>query len=221
MKKLFLSLTVALLSFAAAQAQSGLGVRAGANFSNLSGDLKDESRYENKVGFHGGLTYNIPVAGEFFSVQPELLYANKGFKYEDTQLELPTGSFRREGNMNYNYLELPVLAHIKAGPIYFEAGPQASYLLSVKNNIKEYINDERTSSATTDIDKGDMKDFEFGYAAGVGITSGILSVGLRYNGSLTDFMDKLSTEYFNDENFTDARHSTIMLTLGLNFSASR
>ncbi|WP_276499804.1 porin family protein [Pontibacter litorisediminis] len=221
MKKLLLSLSIALLSFAAAQAQSGLGIRGGANFSNLSGDLKDESRYENKVGFHGGLTYNIPVVGEFFSVQPELLYSNKGFKYEDTEIQLPTGTFRREGNMNYNYLELPVLARIKAGPIYFEAGPQASYLLSVNNNIKEYINNDRQSSATTEIDKSDMKDFEFGYAAGIGITSGILSVGVRYNGSVTDFMDKSSTDFFDDENFRDARHSTIMLTLGLNFSASR
>jgi Outer membrane protein beta-barrel domain len=221
MKKLLLSLTIALISFATAQAQSGLGVRGGANFSNLSGDLKDESRYENKVGFHAGLTYNIPIVDQFFSIQPELLYSNKGFKYEDTQLELPTGSFRREGNMNYNYLELPVLARIKAGPIYFEAGPQASYLLSVNNNIKEYVNNERTSSATTEIDKGDIKDFELGYAAGIGITSGMLSVGVRYNGSFTDFMDKSSTNYFDDENFTDARHSTILLTLGLNFSASR
>jgi len=223
MKKLLLSLSLALLSFGAAQAQSGLGIRGGANFSNLSGDLKDESKFENKVGFHAGLTYNIPIVSDFFSIQPELLYSNKGFKYEDTEFQLPIGggTFRREGNMNYNYLELPVLARIKAGPIYFEAGPQASYLLSVNNNIKEFVNNERTSSATTEIDKDNMKDFEFGYAAGIGITSGMLSIGVRYNGSITDFMNKSSTEFFNDENFTDARHSTIMLALGLNFSASR
>lgn len=222
MKKLILSFVIALTSFAAAQAQSGLGIRGGANFSNLSGDLKDESRYENKVGFHGGLTYNIPLVGDFFSVQPELLYSNKGFKYQDSEIALPLGgTLRREGNMNYNYLELPVLARIKAGPIYFEAGPQASYLLSVNNNIKEYMNGERTSSATTEMDKSDLKDFEFGYAAGIGITSGMLSLGVRYNGSVTDFMDKSSSDYFEDENFTDARHSTILVTLGLNFSASR
>lgn len=208
-------------TFTIAQAQSGLGIRGGANLSNLSGDLKEESRYENKLGFHAGLTYNIPVAGDFFSIQPELLYSNKGFKYEDFEASLPTGEFRREGNLNYNYLELPVLARIKAGPLYFEGGPQASYLLSVNNNIKEYVNDERTSSSTTEIDKDDLKDFEFGYAAGVGFTTGNVSLGLRYNGSFTDFMDDSSSEYFDDENFRDARHSTIMLTLGLNFSAAR
>ncbi|TPE45144.1 porin family protein [Pontibacter mangrovi] len=223
MKKLILSIAIALAGFSAAQAQSGVGIRAGGNFSNLSGDLKEESKYENKVGFHAGLTYNIPVVGNFFSIQPELLYSNKGFKYEDTEFTVPVTNdvFRREGNMNYNYLELPVLARIKAGPIYFEAGPQASYLLSVNNNIKEYLNNERQNSATTEIDKSDMKDFEFGYAAGVGITSGMLSIGVRYNGSITDFMDKSSTDYFDDENFRDARHSTIMLSLGLNFSAGQ
>lgn len=221
MKKLLLSFAVALATFGAAQAQSGVGIRAGANLSNLSGDLKEESRYENKIGFHAGLTYNIPVISNFFSVQPELLYSNKGFKYEDTELELPTGdTFRREGNMNYNYLELPVLARIKAGPLYVEAGPQASYLLSVNNNIKEYVNGDRTSSSTTERDKDGLKDFELGYAAGVGLTTGNLSIGLRYNGSFTDFVDKDPNDYFEGD-LTDARHSTIMLTLGYSFSAAR
>ncbi|MHA6249820.1 porin family protein [Pontibacter sp. CAU 1760] len=217
MKKLLFSLALAFGSFAAANAQSGIGIRGGANFSNLEGDLKNESRYENKLGFHAGLTFGIPVVPDFFFIQPELLYSNKGFKYEDSQVTTPIGSGTREGEMNYNYIDLPVLAKIKAGPIYFEAGPQASYLLSVKNKINEEVNGQPFSSSTTERDIDGFKRFEVGYAAGVGFaTRSGISLGMRYNGSLTDFVDNNPEEYFEGD-LTNARHSTIMATIGFTF----
>jgi len=218
MKKILFAFVFVLGSFAVAQAQSGIGIRAGANFSNLDGDLKNESRYQNKVGFHGGLTFGIPVVENFFFIQPELLYSTKGFKYEDTEIDVPTvGLVERDGNMNYSYIELPVLAKIKAGPIYFEAGPQASYLLSVNNNIKESLNGEAYSSSTTKRDIDGLTRFELGYAAGVGFaTSSGITLGVRYNGSLTDFVDKNPEEYFEGD-LTNARHSTIMATVGFTF----
>ncbi len=217
MKKLLFSFVFVLASFAAAQAQSGLGIRGGANFSNLEGDLKNESRYENKLGFHAGLTYGIPVVENFFFVQPELLYSNKGFKYQDSEISSTLGTIKREGEMNYNYLDLPVMARIKAGPIYFEAGPQASYLLSVNNKIKESLNGDPYSSSTTERDIDGFKRFEVGYAAGLGFaTNSGISLGVRYNGSLTDFVDKNPEEYFEGD-LTGARHSTIMATIGFTF----
>jgi opacity protein-like surface antigen len=218
MKKLSLLFVFVLASFAAAQAQSGFGIRAGANLSNLSGDLKNESRYENKVGFHGGITYGLSVVDNFFFIQPELLYSMKGFKHQDTEITLPTGAtFEREGKMNYSYLDVPVLAKIKAGPIYFEGGPQASYLLSVDNKINESLNGERTSSTTTSRDIDGFKRFELGYAAGVGFaTNSGINLGVRYNGSFTDFVDKSPEDYFEGD-LTNARHSTIMLTVGFTF----
>ncbi|WP_377487269.1 porin family protein [Pontibacter toksunensis] len=218
MKKLLSIFVFALVTFTAAQAQSGFGIRGGANFSNLEGDLKNESRYENKIGFHGGVTYGIDVIDNFFFIQPELLYSTKGFKYRDSEITLPTGStFRREGNINYNYIDLPVLAKIKAGPIYFEAGPQASYLLSVNNKTKESLNGDPYSSSTKERDIDGLRRFEVGYAAGVGFaTSSGISLGVRYNGSLTDFVNKNPEDYFEGD-LTNARHSTIMATVGFTF----
>lgn len=217
MKKLFIAFSIMLASASVAQAQSGIGVRIGANLSNLEGDLKNENRYENKFGFHGGLTYNIGVVGNFFSIQPELIYSNKGFQNSDEEFEILGQKYKREGNVNYNYLELPVLARIKAGPLYFEGGPQASYLLSVNNKTKEYLNGEERSSTTTQIDKDGMKQFELGYVAGVGFaTNSGLSVGVRYNGSFNDFVDDAPADYF-DGDLVNAKHSTIMLTLGYTF----
>ncbi|GHA67823.1 porin family protein [Pontibacter akesuensis] len=217
MKKLLLSFAVALATFGVAQAQSGIGIRGGANFSNLEGDLKHESRYSNKIGFHAGLTYGIPVVENFFFIQPELLYSVKGFKYEEMNLDVPLGTLEREGNMNYNYLDLPVLLRVKAGPIYFEGGPQASYLLSVNNKTTEKLNGDPYSSSTRERDIDGLRRFEVGYAAGVGFaTSSGISLGVRYNGSFNDFVDKNPEEYFEGD-LTNARHSTIMATVGFTF----
>lgn len=216
MKKLFIIGAMLLAGATATQAQSGFGLRGGANLSNLSGDLDNEDNFENKWGFHGGITYNIAVVDNFFSIQPELLYSQKGFKNADVTFTDPitNNSYRRVGKVNYNYLDLPVMAKIKAGPLYFEAGPQASYLVGVNNQTKTYINDVEDTSSRDEKNKDGLKEFEFGYGAGVGFAFGnSLSLGVRYNGSLSDFVDE-------DVNFegdiTNARHSTIMFTLGLN-----
>ncbi|GAB3534248.1 porin family protein [Pontibacter brevis] len=221
MKKLLSVFAFALISVTAAQAQSGLGVRGGANLSNLEGDLRNESLYDSKWGFHGGLTLNIGIIDNFFSIQPELLYSNKGFKNADEEYTLPnqtTPLYRRVGKVNYNYIDLPVLAKIKAGPLYFEAGPQASYLLSVKDETSVYADNNLVSSTTTVIDRDNMRKFELGYAAGVGIAAGKrLSIGVRYNGSLNDFVDNTPDNYFN-EDIRNARNSVFMLTVGVSLT---
>ena len=219
MKKLLFIFSIMLAGATAAQAQSGIGIRGGANLSNLSGDLRNEDNFENKWGFHGGITYNIAIVDNFFSIQPELLYSQKGFKNADTEFEAGGLKYRRTGKVNYNYLDLPVLAKIKAGPLYFEGGPQASYLLNVNNETKTYLNDELQSSSRDNKDKEGLKEFEFGYAAGVGLALGnSLNLGVRYNGSFSDFVDK--DVNFN-EDITNARHSTIMFTLGITIPTGR
>ncbi|WP_238395730.1 porin family protein [Pontibacter pudoricolor] len=219
MKKLFIIGAMLFAGATAVQAQSGIGIRAGANMSNLSGDLRNENNFENKWGFHGGITYNIGIVDNFFSIQPELLYSQKGFKNADTEFVVGGVNYKRTGKVNYNYLDLPVLAKIKAGPLYFEAGPQASYLIGVNNETKTYLDGNLQSTSRDEKDKEGLKEFEFGYGAGVGFALGnSLNLGVRYNGSFSDFVDE-------DVNFngdvTNARHSTIMFTLGLTIPSAR
>ncbi|WP_242920803.1 porin family protein [Pontibacter liquoris] len=221
MKKLLVMFSFVLATFTAAQAQSGFGVRAGANLSNLSGDLKNENQFDNKIGFHGGITYNFGIVDDFFGIQPELLYSQKGFKNSDEEFEALGQKYRREGKVNYNYLDLPVLAHIKAGPIYFEGGPQASYLLSVNNTTKTYLNDELQNTNVDSKSTDGLKKFELGYAAGVGFTTGVVSLGVRYNGAFSDFVEKDVDYGSYGEDLQNARHSTIMLTLGVTIPSGR
>ena len=224
MKKLFFAFALMIGTYSAAQAQATFGVRGGANLSQLSGDLKNEDMFENKVSFHGGVTLNFPVVEEFFSIQPELLYSRKGFKSsgeEYTPLLFPLERRRREGNVSYNYLDLPVLAKINAGPLYFEMGPQLSYLLNVNNETKLYDgNDNLIATTESEKSKDGLSQFEVGYAAGIGFAaSNGISLGVRYNGAFTDFV-KDSDNYFEGD-LANARHSVFMLTLGIKFPSGQ
>ncbi|MFD3001061.1 porin family protein [Pontibacter toksunensis] len=216
-KKLLFAAALMFGTFSAAQAQATFGVRGGANLSTLSGDVNDENMFENKVSFHGGLTLNFPLVEDFVSLQPELLYSRKGFKssgQEYTNLLLQKR--RREGNVSYNYLDLPVLAKINAGPLYFEMGPQLSYLLNVNNETKLYDgNDNLIASTESEKSKDGLSQFEVGYAAGIGFAANNgISLGVRYNGAFTDFVK--DAEYMEGD-LSNARHSVFMLTLGVRF----
>ncbi|GAB2552366.1 porin family protein [Rufibacter soli] len=215
MKKLFFSLAVIAASFTA-QAQSSFGIKGGVNYSNLSGDLKDESRYNNKIGFAGGLYFNAPVVGDFFSIQPEILYSNKGYKYDDNEQTTLLGrEYRYEGTSNFNYIDVPVLAKIKAGPLFLEAGPQVSYLINVNDKTKTYVDGKLQDRTVSEKSKEGYSDFEVGYAAGVGFaTQSGVSLGLRYNGAFTDLADDSPAR----GDFKDARHSLFQLTVGLPLS---
>ncbi|WP_181307794.1 porin family protein [Rufibacter sp. XAAS-G3-1] len=217
MKKIVL-LVAAVLSFGVAQAQNGpkIGLRAGANYSNLSGDLENQDIYENKFGFVGGLTANFDLSGDgFLSLQPELLYSQRGYQYKDDQYTIGSGAnainYRSEGSVHFNYLDLPILLRINAGGLFFEGGPQASYLLSIKDKSETFIGDSRTATSN-EIEKDDLSEFEIGYVAGLGyqLENG-LSLGLRYNGSI----NSLAKE--DSDDLTNARHSTFQLTLGFLF----
>jgi len=85
----------------------------------------------------------------------------------------------------------------------------------VNNTTKTYNNDELQSTNVDEKSLDGLKRFELGYAAGVGFaTSSGLSIGVRYNGSFSDFVDE---DVNFDGDLTNARNSTIMATVGFTF----
>ena len=128
MKKTAFLATVLLATAAISSAQAQdirFGLRAGANYSNLSGNIKNEDTYNNKVGFLGGVMLNVPLlADDLLSIQPEILYSQKGFENKPTEFSSVLGKQKREGNVNYNYLDVPLLLKFKALGFVAEAGPQ-------------------------------------------------------------------------------------------------
>lgn len=216
MKKLLI-LVAAVVGSYTAQAQSSFGIKGGLNYSNLSGDLKDEDQFNNKIGFNAGVYFNAPVVGDFFSIQPEVLYSNKGYKYDDVERTTLLGQkIRSEGTANFNYIDVPVLARIKAGPVFFEAGPQVSYLVSVNDKTKTYVDGELEETGTSEKSTEGYADFEVGYTAGLGFaTQGGISLGLRYSGAFTELTDK---DVPSRENIKNARHSMFQLQVGFPIS---
>jgi len=135
MKKTFLLLATFFALGAAGHAQVSVIPKVGLTFSTVS--LPNNSGYDFKKddvmslpGFAAGIGFNLPIAGDgFFSVQPELLYIQKGYKVESTGDQ---GSL--EQTDSYNYLEVPVLARINFGServkLYVNAGPSFAYALN-------------------------------------------------------------------------------------------
>ena len=165
MKKIILSLgLVASVSFAA-QAQSiKYGLKAGASLTNITG-----SKQDNKFGFNGGVLANFGI-NDMFSIQPEVLYSNKGYKFANGQNNL---------RFALNYIDVPVLVKVATGStgLFFELGPQAGFRLTA--DVKDADDAISFKEYTRSVD--------FGYAAGLGfqVESGPM-IGLRYNGGFTN-----------------------------------
>ena len=211
---------VATVAISSAQAQNiRLGLRAGANYSNLAGNVKNQDAFNNKIGFLGGVMLNAPLLGDgMLSLQPEVLYSQKGFENKPTEYSSPLGKQKREGQVNYNYLDVPLLVKFKALGFVAEAGPQYSYLLSANNQTKTTTTPTIGSPSVAETqDKTDVSSLnrnELGYVAGVGFEAGSgLSLNLRYTGAFSDFVKSDDSKYFNGD-LKNARHSAFQLSLG-------
>lgn len=144
MKKLnvLLSLLIVVACAFSAKAQIEFGIKAGANFSNISQDFKDsdwETDTKIKPAFHFGVTADVPFSDNF-SFQPGLLYSSKGYNIdlgafmEDLFGEaLPEEvSFDGYARAPFNYLEIPLNFAFKTNGFEIFAGPYVAMGLSGK-----------------------------------------------------------------------------------------
>ncbi|RQO74205.1 PorT family protein [Pedobacter sp. KBW06] len=166
MKKLLLS-TVMVLSIGAVKAQKiELIPKAGISISKQS--ISNMNGEKNKVGFTAGLGVNFQVAKSDFSIQPELNYVSEGTKIKNGNITV---------KQNLNYLELPVLAKYSFGPVYVNAGPSISLLLSDKDKLQAFYG-------------GKVQKLDFGIQMGAGVAipagPGKFIVDGRYALGLTD-----------------------------------
>lgn len=189
MKKIFVFFAFVMVTVVAAQAQPRFGVRAGANYSGISGDNVDN--LERMFGFHAGVTSQFYVTPDtFLTLHPEILYSQKGAEYEETGFKV-----------ELDYIDVPVLARINAGPLYFEGGPQ----LSVR--IKDEIISDKDDPVYLYKPDQLLRRTSFSYVAGVGLTATPLglSIGVRYNGEVSNIN--------NNDNIPNIRSNWFMLTV--------
>ena len=160
-----------------AQAQSSIAV--GPKLGVSITDLRGEDAYvgtSSRGGFCGGLILHLPMS-QIFSVQSELLFSQKGTNNQSIGYgNVPFAT----GRLRLSYVEVPLLAKLRISPGPFvEFGPTVSYLLSASGEFS-------SSNSAVDI-RPNFKDFDLGYAAGIGFqdAKGRL-LGLRYSRGLTD-----------------------------------
>lgn len=180
MKKTILITALLLVLSINTQAQLlQIGAKVGLNYANFSGtDIQTDAI----TSYHAGLIAEIKLLDKF-AIQPELLYSTQGASYDNAGEE-----FKNE----LGYIAIPVLAKIYLSKSFsLELGPQASFLLSEKNNF----------------DVADPNTFEFAVDAGLSfkITKNIFVQG-RYVLGLTEVSPN-----------ADAKNSVLQFSAGLMF----
>lgn len=199
MKKLILSLGLLAGISVAAQAQTGvrLGVKAGASLTNVTNTGDGAA---NKFGFNGGVVANFGI-NDMFSIQPEVLYSNKGFKLKNAS---------NNERLALNYIDVPVLVKVATGAtgLFFELGPQVGF-----RTAAEY-KDSNASISFNDA----IKSVDFGYAAGLGfqVESGPM-IGLRYNGGFTSIAKSNGSLFGLPTTGGDGKNSAFQLYVGYMF----
>ena len=166
MKKTLFTLALLAGLTGAAQAQRSnvsLGIKAGPSYSSFIG--AQATNYESVFGFHAGVFANIGLT-DLFAFQPEIIYSQKGAKVPNIDL-----------TTRLNYVDIPLLFHVNADGLFFEAGPQLGILVAAKDKLGSVSVDRKAFYTTLD----------FGYLAGLGYQrkSGP-GIGIRYNGGFTN-----------------------------------
>lgn len=173
MKKLMLMMVVMAATLNVNTAQSGFvfGLKGGANYSNQYDSKTNDLSATSKFGLAAGAFLAIPI-GQYFGVQPEILFSQKGFKAKGSVLGSPYNLTRTT-----NYIDVPLLLAIKPIPaVTILVGPEYSYLIKQKD---VFSNNVFTTEQTKQFDNEDIRKNVLGFVGGVDINLKSVVVGLR------------------------------------------
>jgi hypothetical protein len=169
-----------LVAFATpATGQTSFGVKLGANFASMAGD-DVTSEFGSRTGLVlGGLArYQVT---DLFSVQPELLYSQKGASFSETFLGETI-----EGDIRLDYLEVPLLLVVNV-PVgapelrpTIHVGPTFAFELNCTISYSGF-----GESGTEDCgDDDDRRKLDVGLGLGggldIGFGAGVLMIEARY-----------------------------------------
>lgn len=165
MKKISIIAIFCLLSSGMALAQAGIGIKAGANFSNM--DVEDIST-DSKSGFHFGAFVGIPLS-ENVALQPEIMYSTYAEEFDGSE------------DINFNYLSIPILLKFNVSALNLYAGPQIG-ILTNSDNLSDGLAD------ATNKDSWKKQDWSVVLGAGIDLPAN-LEVGGRYVYGVNDISD--------------------------------
>ena len=196
MKKIIFALTCILVFAlaASAQAQVGFGIKGGLTLAKLTGD--NTGNLESRTGFMVGGYAGFPI-GEGMTLQPELVYAQKGAKF---------GTDSDDVVEKFDYVEIPVLFKYtvdgQGARPYFLVGPYLGLNTSAK-----------IESGGQSVDVDEIKSTDFGLVFGLGVELQQFLIEARYELGLTDIYE----EPEGIEDLGSLKTSTIAFQIGYAF----
>ena len=189
MKKLTFILLFSLLVSSSLFAQVSVGIKAGGALSGhaIEGDSQGEGDF--KPTYLGGVFVSVPLTDNF-SLQPEVLYINKG-----NQGGIP--GFTQRYNLHYINLPIMLQYHV-LDRLTVELGPELGYLLSTGDNSGFVISN---TPSFDDRLLASYQDLDVALNVGVGyMLSDRWSVNVRYNLGIRDISDDFTFDFgFQDE----------------------
>lgn len=200
MKNRIILMAIAGMFALSANAQH-LGIKGGANFSNLFIDDVDDENM--RIGYHFGAYAHLPV-GDIFALQPEVLYSTKG-----STAEYDIAFFEGESTFKLNYIDVPVMGIIKLGEsAEIQAGPYFGFLMSSSVSTEGDLGD-----GEEELDNDSFKSLDYGLAAGLALNFGSLQLGARYSYGLQEIADSEAAKTF----LGDSRNSYVQIFGALRF----
>jgi len=144
---------------------TGFGLKGGINLAEVNGNPGTYFSLPKKtVSFHAGAYTQFSITYKF-SIQPEILFSRKGFKAGNSGVAGSTNNF------SLDYFEVPVLfSFLFVNNLSLLVGPQASLLITVKENDRE-------------LDKAGYNSFDYGAAFGLEGRFSFFRIGARFNNS--------------------------------------
>lgn len=176
MKKIMFALIVSVLGGNSMYAQSSsdqlhIGVKAGANYSNMYDSQNKEYSADGKIGFAAGAFVSIPI-GTYFGIQPELLFSQKGFKATNSVFGNDVSLTRTT-----SYIDVPIFLAVKPSEmVTILVGPQYSFLMKQKDVFSSPITDITTID---DFDNDNIRKNTLCLVTGLDINLNSIVVGAR------------------------------------------
>lgn len=191
-------------SWAQESARARVGLKGGLNATSLFYDSQGVTNKNERIGFHIGVFAQAPI-GEFFAIQPELLYMTKGASADYNVL-----SFNGKNTFRLNYAELPVLATFKLGQaVELQAGPYVAYLLNSNINSNGDF-----GTGTSPINRDNFNKIDYGVGGGLNFYLGKGFIGVRYEQGLQRIADSGAARTL----LGNAKNSVGLLSVGFSFN---
>lgn len=175
MKKILLVIAIVGVIAGSSNAQTRsklhIGLKAGANYSNVYDSEGEAFNADAKFGLAAGAFLAIPI-GQFVGIQPEILFSQKGFKATGALLGSPYSLTRTT-----SYIDIPLLLAIKPSEfLTVLVGPQYSYLLKQKDVLDNSFTSVEQENA---FENDNIRKNVLSVAGGIDINFKPIVLGLR------------------------------------------